>query len=154
MAWGKFMARHSAAKPDDAYLFPGWRLRWSSCRRCRDLAARGQHLWHQFDLIRKRPFIRWVLAMGLPVPQGAGAARNENWRLLAAKVKRNGARCRAWGRSEPDSWWLSCIIRMWRRWRNGSVGNASPDFEAVSGYRGCSGRPVAPASSAAPACGR
>jgi hypothetical protein len=118
-------------------------------------AARGQHLWHQFDLIRKRPFIRWVLAMGIPVPQGALAQLKAKtgicWRQ---KVKRNGARCRAWGRSEPDSWWLSCIIRMWRRWRNGLAGNASPGFEAVSGRHGCSGRPVAPASSAAPACGR
>lgn len=49
-------------------------------------AARGQHLWHQFDLIRKRPFIRWVLAMGIPVPQGALAQPgSENWRLLTAK---------------------------------------------------------------------
>lgn len=49
-------------------------------------AARGQHLWHQFDLIRKRPFIRWVLAMGIPAPQEALAQPgNENWRLLTAK---------------------------------------------------------------------
>ncbi len=49
-------------------------------------AARGQHLWHQFDLVRKRPFIRWVLAMGIPVPQGALAQlESENWHLLAAK---------------------------------------------------------------------
>ena len=49
-------------------------------------AARGQHLWHQFDLIRKRPFIRWVLAMGIPVPQGTLARPgSENWRLLTAK---------------------------------------------------------------------
>lgn len=49
-------------------------------------AARGQHLWHQFDLVRKRPFIRWVLAMGSPVPQGALAQlESENWHLLAAK---------------------------------------------------------------------
>lgn len=118
-------------------------------------AARGQHLWHQFDLVRKRPFIRWVLAMGLPVPQGAlTQLESENWHLLAAKSEAHGARCRAWGRSEPASWWPSCTIRMWWRWRNGSVGSASPDFEAVSGYHGCSGRPVAPVSSAVPACGR
>jgi hypothetical protein len=43
---------------------------------------------------------------------------------------------------------------MWWRWRNGSAGSASPDFKAVSGRHGCSGRPVAPVSSAAPACGR
>ncbi|SXJ37557.1 NAD-dependent DNA ligase LigB [Klebsiella pneumoniae] len=49
-------------------------------------AARGQHLWHQFDLVRKRPFIRWVLAMGIPVPHGALAQlESENWHLLAAK---------------------------------------------------------------------
>ncbi len=42
-------------------------------------AARGQHLWHQFDLVRKRPFIRWVLAMGIPVPQG-------RWRSSKART--------------------------------------------------------------------
>lgn len=69
-----------------------------------DFAARGQHLWHQFDLVRKRPFIRWVLAMGIPVPQGALAQlESENWHLLAAKVKRNGARCRAWGDQSPPA---------------------------------------------------
>ncbi len=71
-------------------------------------AARGQHLWHQFDLVRKRPFIRWVMAMGIPVPQGRWRSSKARtgicWRQ---KVKRNGARCRAWGRSEPASWWLS-----------------------------------------------
>lgn len=118
-------------------------------------AARGQHLWHQFDLVRKRPFIRWVLAMGIPVPQGRWRSSKARtgicWRQ---KVKRNGARCRAWGRSEPASWWLSCTIRTWWRWRNGLAGSASPDFKAVSGRHGCSGRPVAPVSSVAPACGR
>ncbi len=49
-------------------------------------AARGQHLWHQFDLVRKRPFIRWVLAMGIPVPQGgAGAARKRELAFAGGK---------------------------------------------------------------------
>lgn len=98
------MARHSAAKPDDAYLF--WlALTVEQLQAVPGIsAARGQHLWHQFDLVRKRPFIRWVLAMGIPVPQGALAQlESENWHLLAAKVKRNGARCRAWGDQSPPA---------------------------------------------------
>lgn len=67
-------------------------------------AARGQHLWHQFDLVRKRPFIRWVLAMGIPVPQGRWRSSKARtgicWRQ---KVKRNGARCRAWGDQSPPA---------------------------------------------------
>lgn len=34
-------------------------------------AARGRQIWHQFNLARERPFIRWVMAMGLPLTQAA-----------------------------------------------------------------------------------
>lgn len=33
--------------------------------------ARGEQLWHRFNLVRKRPFIRWVNALGIPLTQGA-----------------------------------------------------------------------------------
>jgi DNA ligase (NAD+) len=29
-------------------------------------AQRGQRLWHQFNLARERPFLRWIQAMGVP----------------------------------------------------------------------------------------
>lgn len=138
------------------HLFPGWRSRRSSCRRClgsrppvgstsgislilfvNGLLYAGCWRWGS-----RRPRRRW---RSLEMKTGASSRQ---------RVKRNGARCRAWGRSEPDSWWLSCITLTWRRWRNGLAGSASPGFKAVSGRRGCSGRPVARASSAAPACGR
>ncbi|MEQ0226668.1 NAD-dependent DNA ligase LigB [Klebsiella sp. CN_Kp091] len=44
---------------------------------------RGLRLWHQFNLTREQPFIRWVLALGVPIPQAAQASvAAENWRQL------------------------------------------------------------------------
>lgn len=44
---------------------------------------RGLRLWHQFNLAREQPFIRWVLALGLPIPQPARASiAAENWQQL------------------------------------------------------------------------
>lgn len=86
MAWGNIYGAPFSSKPDDAY-FSWLALTVEQLQAVPGIsAARGQHLWHQFDLVRKRPFIRWVLAMGLPVPQGALAQlESENWHLLAAK---------------------------------------------------------------------
>ncbi len=153
---GKFMARHSAAKPDDAYLFLGWRLPLSSCRRCRGFPPpAGSTSGISLILFANDLFIRWVLAMGIPVPQGgAGAARKRELAFAGGKSEAQWRTLPGVGRSEPASWWLSCTIRTWWRWRNGLAGSASPDFKAVSGRHGCSGRPVAPVSSVAPACGR
>jgi DNA ligase (NAD+) len=45
--------------------------------------ARGQRLWHQFNLTREQPFIRWVLALGVPIPRSAQASiAAENWQQL------------------------------------------------------------------------
>ncbi len=102
---GKFMARHSAAKPDDAYLFLGWRLPLSSCRRCRGFPPpAGSTSGISLILFANDLFIRWVLAMGIPVPQGRWRSSKARtgicWRQ---KVKRNGARCRAWGDQSPPA---------------------------------------------------
>ena len=46
-------------------------------------SKRGLRLWHQFNLTREQPFIRWVLALGVPIPQSAQASvAAENWQLL------------------------------------------------------------------------
>ncbi len=84
---GKFMARHSAAKPDDAYLFLGWRLPLSSCRRCRGFPPpAGSTSGISLILFANDLFIRWVLAMGIPVPQGgAGAARKRELAFAGGK---------------------------------------------------------------------
>jgi DNA ligase (NAD+) len=34
-------------------------------------AARGQALWHRFNLVRERPFIRWIMALGVPLTQAS-----------------------------------------------------------------------------------
>ncbi|HCR0322347.1 TPA: NAD-dependent DNA ligase LigB [Klebsiella aerogenes] len=46
-------------------------------------SKRGLRLWHQFNLTREQPFIRWVLALGVPIPQAAQASvAAENWQQL------------------------------------------------------------------------
>lgn len=49
-------------------------------------AVRGQRLWHQFNLAREQPFLRWIQAMGIPIPQVALAGlTGENWQQLQAR---------------------------------------------------------------------
>ena len=44
-------------------------------------AASGWLLWHQFNLARKRPFLRWAQAIGVPIPPPTLARLGEeNWR--------------------------------------------------------------------------
>lgn len=48
--------------------------------------ARGQKLWHQFALARKRPFMRWVTALGTPLSQEAlKAAGDHRWQQLLVR---------------------------------------------------------------------
>lgn len=40
-------------------------------------------LWHQFSLSRKQPFIRWVVALGMPLPRSAHEAiKDKHWQQL------------------------------------------------------------------------
>lgn len=40
-------------------------------------------LWHQFSLSRKQPFIRWVMALGMPLPRSAHEAiKDKRWYQL------------------------------------------------------------------------
>lgn len=46
-------------------------------------AARGLALWHQFNLVRERPFIRWIMAMGVPLAQATLKAAGElSWQIM------------------------------------------------------------------------
>ena len=46
-------------------------------------AARGLALWHQFNLVRERPFIRWIMAMGVPLAQATLKAAGElSWQTM------------------------------------------------------------------------
>ncbi|WNJ79534.1 NAD-dependent DNA ligase LigB [Cedecea neteri] len=44
---------------------------------------KAELLWHQFSLSRKQPFIRWVLALGMPLPRSAHAVlKDKHWQQL------------------------------------------------------------------------
>lgn len=46
-------------------------------------AKKADLLWHQFSLSRKQPFIRWVLALGMPLPRTAyEAIKDKHWQQL------------------------------------------------------------------------
>ena len=43
-------------------------------------STRGLALWHQFNLVRKHPFIRWIVAMGVPLSKTTlNAAGATSW---------------------------------------------------------------------------
>lgn len=45
--------------------------------------ARGEQLWHQFNLARQQPFIRWLMAMGIPLTQSAlNASGERSWQEM------------------------------------------------------------------------
>jgi len=49
-------------------------------------AARGLALWHRFNLTRERSFIRWVTAMGIPLPQASlKAATGLSWQEMSQR---------------------------------------------------------------------
>ncbi|HHG8770946.1 TPA: NAD-dependent DNA ligase LigB [Raoultella planticola] len=49
-------------------------------------AGRGQRLWHQFNLARQQPFLRWIQALGVPLPQPAlTTLTGESWQRLQAR---------------------------------------------------------------------
>ncbi len=49
-------------------------------------ATRGLMLWHRFEFARKQPFMRWINALGVPLPRAAAKALNANsWQQLREK---------------------------------------------------------------------
>lgn len=45
--------------------------------------SKSAQLWHQFNLARKQPFTRWVMAMGIPLTRAALNASDErSWSQL------------------------------------------------------------------------
>ncbi len=51
--------------------------------------ARGEQIWHRFNLVRQRPFIRWVNAMGIPLTQAAlNALGASHWPELIERTDR------------------------------------------------------------------
>lgn len=49
-------------------------------------ATRGLMLWHRFEFARKQPFMRWIAALGVPLPRAAAKALNaHSWQQLREK---------------------------------------------------------------------
>ncbi|MCU6193714.1 NAD-dependent DNA ligase LigB [Enterobacter sichuanensis] len=49
-------------------------------------SARGLALWHQFNLVREQPFIRWLMALGLPLTQASLKAMGDvTWQKLSGR---------------------------------------------------------------------
>ncbi|EHR8837086.1 NAD-dependent DNA ligase LigB [Shigella flexneri] len=50
--------------------------------------SKSAQLWHQFNLTRKRPFTRWVMAMGIPLTRAALNASDErSWSQLLFRTE-------------------------------------------------------------------
>ncbi|EGO8360669.1 NAD-dependent DNA ligase LigB [Escherichia coli] len=50
--------------------------------------SKSAQLWHQFNLARKRPFTRWVMAMGIPLTRAALNASDErSWSQLLFRTE-------------------------------------------------------------------
>ncbi|HAM9523631.1 TPA: NAD-dependent DNA ligase LigB [Escherichia coli] len=51
--------------------------------------SKSAQLWHQFNLARKQPFTRWVMAMGIPLTRAALNASDErSWSQLLFSTER------------------------------------------------------------------
>ncbi|MDO2440918.1 NAD-dependent DNA ligase LigB [Enterobacter nematophilus] len=49
-------------------------------------AARGLALWHRFNQVREQPFIRWIMALGVPLPQASLKASGEvSWQKMSER---------------------------------------------------------------------
>ena len=49
-------------------------------------SARGLALWHRFNLVREKPFIRWLMALGVPLTQASlKAMGNVTWQTLSGR---------------------------------------------------------------------
>lgn len=50
--------------------------------------SKSEQLWHQFNLARKQPFTRWVMAMGIPLTQATLNASDErSWEQLLQRTE-------------------------------------------------------------------
>ncbi|MCU6665405.1 NAD-dependent DNA ligase LigB [Silvania hatchlandensis] len=52
-------------------------------------SQRGQQLWHQFNLVRRQPFPRWLDALGIPLPRAAMRALSDrSWAQIQSRDAR------------------------------------------------------------------
>lgn len=49
-------------------------------------SARGLALWHRFNLVREKPFIRWLMAMGVPLTRASLKAMGDiSWQKISGR---------------------------------------------------------------------
>lgn len=107
--------------------------------------SKSAQLWHQFNLARKQPFTRWVMAMGIPLTRAALNASDErSWSQLLLSTEQFWQRCRGLDRGAPDRLLNGRKMRKSRSWAVGWLPSRSQVLN-LSDLRGCSKRPVIPA---------
>ncbi len=107
--------------------------------------SKSAQLWHQFNLARKQPFTRWVMAMGIPLTRAALNASDERpGRNFYLARSSSGSSCRGLDRGAPDRLLNGRKMRKSRSWAVGWLPSRSQVLN-LSVLRGCSKRPVIPA---------
>lgn len=82
-------------------------------------AQRGQRLWHQFNLARERPFLRWIQAMGVPIPKTAFVRLEEDsWRQMQDRNEEQWQRLPGVG-AERARQLVTFLHHQLPRWRSG-----------------------------------
>lgn len=52
-------------------------------------AARGLALWHRFNQVHEQPFIRWIMALGVPLPQASlKALEDVSWQKMSERSEK------------------------------------------------------------------
>lgn len=94
--------------------------------------ARGEQLWHRFNLVRDMPFIRWVNVMGIPLTQAAlNALGASHWQDLIKQTDRQWRTLPGVGDER---------VRQLQRWLNQPDVIALADWLAQQGISGFVGR--------------
>lgn len=82
--------------------------------------AKGEQVWHQFNLVRKQPFIRWVMALGIPLPQATlNASADRSWQQLSGRTAQYWQQLPATGarRAKQIMEWLdNAEVKKLSRW--------------------------------------
>ncbi|EGI6809627.1 NAD-dependent DNA ligase LigB [Escherichia coli] len=78
--------------------------------------SKSEQLWHQFNLARKQPFTRWVMAMGIPLTRAALNASDErSWSQLLQRSEQHWQRLPGTGAgraSQVIEWKENAQIKM------------------------------------------
>ncbi|HAH8892407.1 TPA: NAD-dependent DNA ligase LigB [Escherichia coli] len=107
--------------------------------------SKSAQLWHQFNLARKQPFTRWVMAMGIPLTRAALNASDErSWSQLLFSTEQFWQQLPGTGSGRARQvieWKENAQIKKLGSWL------AAQQITGLnlSVLRGCSKRPVIPA---------